>query len=1150
MNKSSQPSKADKPGTKPGAKPRAKAATKPGAKTAPPLQVKRTGTAALLLPLLRPGDARGATLRRDGLTLDMPLKPLGIALNRIERVEVKRGWLWHRVRIQLAKTSKTVSGLGRQDATALAKRLDAASLDWWRTTLKAHSAAIRSAHARIAKLAAPSAYTRHSQFTRLEDDAAEITAVFPRRHPAKLAKSDGIKKLKAIREFARNPAPRRPRANTAFIESELKRSRSFFDTVESNALTDEQRQAVVVDEDHNLVVAAAGSGKTSVVMAKAGWLIKRGCRDPAEILLLAFARDAKEEMENRIKRRLGAAASSPLKVQTFHSLGLAIIGEAEGRRPSLAKVAEDDWAMREMIKTIVQGLLETPEFYELMMTWFQNHFAQHKSETDFKTHGEYARYVKQNDLRSLKGERLKSYEECLIANFLFLQGVPYEYEKDYRHKTATAKKRQYKPDFTLTAHDIHIEHFGISRTGETAPRVNSKEYLDGMEWKREQHKTHGTKLIVTYSYENADGVLISNLKKKLKVHGVEFSPIPPDRIFDLLEKKGRVDPFVGLIATFLGRYKAEGYTIDKVLEREVEAADQPRTAAFLKVFEMIFQKYEGRLEQSGEIDFNDMISRATGHVESGRYASPYGYILVDEFQDIAPGRARLLKALLNNRPDTQLFAVGDDWQAIYRFAGSDISIMREFAKHFGASERTDLTKVFRCPQRISSIAAKFVLQNPDQLQKCVSSTQRIKGPCVTIGLPARAGRDVQGDAGRSGSGAAGSGVHGEAGQGGSGAAGHDVHGGAGSDDSGAAGHDLHDQAGRDGSGAAGHDLHGQAGRGGSAAAGHGVHGKAGPDGSVVEGQDILDEAVQRIEADAAGYSEKSSVMILGRFKHSKPDRFAEIKSNHPELKFTYMTAHRSKGQEADYVIVVGLNNETHGFPSQVAGDPILELVQAEPEKFPRAEERRLFYVAMTRAKRRVFLLAEGEIASPFINELYEGDYDVDFFGREPGGEVACPVCIEGYLVPRKNSNNRSTFYSCTNWPGCHGTQPSCPNCGSGLPVKKDGKFICRDCGQQAVDCPECDGWLLQKKGQYGPFVGCANWSECLHTESACPHCKIGVVGKTDGTLKCQGCGEPAHACPGCGRGWLLHKKGKHGFFIGCSKYPVCEFTRNISGSGM
>ena len=165
--------------------------TKP-APAPPPLQVKRTGPAALLLALLRPGDARGAMLRVDGLTLDMPLKPLGTALNRNERVEVKKGWLWHRVRIHLAKTSKTVSGLKRRDATALAKRLDAASLDWWRTTLKAHAAAIRSAHARIAKLDAPTAYTRHGQFTRLEADVAEITAVFPRRCPAKLAKSDGI----------------------------------------------------------------------------------------------------------------------------------------------------------------------------------------------------------------------------------------------------------------------------------------------------------------------------------------------------------------------------------------------------------------------------------------------------------------------------------------------------------------------------------------------------------------------------------------------------------------------------------------------------------------------------------------------------------------------------------------------------------------------------------------------------------------------------------------------------------------------------------------------------------------------------------------------------------------------------------------------
>ena len=88
--------------------------------------------------------------------------------------------------------------------------------------------------------------------------------------------------------------------------------------------------------------------------------------------------------------------------------------------------------------------------------------------------------------------------------------------------------------------------------------------------------------------------------------------------------------------------------------------------------------------------FHDMINKATKHVEAGRFLSPYRYILVDEFQDISPGRARLVKALLDQSPDAQLFAVGDDWQSIYRFAGSDIAIMREFSDHFGHTEQTYL----------------------------------------------------------------------------------------------------------------------------------------------------------------------------------------------------------------------------------------------------------------------------------------------------------------------------------------------------------------------------------------------------------------------------------------------------------------------------
>ena len=139
--------------------------------------------------------------------------------------------------------------------------------------------------------------------------------------------------LKAIQDFLKDPETCRVRANDTFVVNELVRSRKFFDRIEARPLTDGQRRAVVVDEDHNLVVAAAGSGKTSVIVAKAGWLLEKGYRRPSELLLLAFARDAQKEMEERVRSRLGDETGGQLTVRTFHSLGMSIIGEAEGKRP-------------------------------------------------------------------------------------------------------------------------------------------------------------------------------------------------------------------------------------------------------------------------------------------------------------------------------------------------------------------------------------------------------------------------------------------------------------------------------------------------------------------------------------------------------------------------------------------------------------------------------------------------------------------------------------------------------------------------------------------------------------------------------------------------------------------------------------------------
>ena len=379
-----------------------------------------------------------------------------------------------------------------------------------------------------------------------------------------------------------------------------------------------------------------------------------------------------------------------------------------------------------------------------------------------------------------------------------------------------------------------------------------------MEWKRQIHAERGTVLVETFTHERADGRLIQNLTEKLAAHGVKLTPVPRERVFTALEERGRVDPFTRLLATFLQHFKGSRLSLGGIAERARDLGDGGRATAFVAVFGPVFERYQETLSGAGEIDFHDMINRATDHVEAGRYRRPFGYILVDEFQDISPARARLLKALLDRSPGAQLFAVGDDWQAIYRFGGSDIAVMREFGDRFGDYERVDLETTFRCSDRIAAVATDFVLRNPAQIRKTVRATRKGDGPAVHVGLP--------GD----------------------------------------------------------------------------------------EGLSLLKKSLDRIAEDAGQHDGTSEVLLLGRYRHLRPLNLGGLAKQYPGLRFTYMTVHRAKGLEADYAVVLGLCAGKHGFPVEIADDPLLDLVMAGPEAHPNAEERRLLYVALTRARRQVF----------------------------------------------------------------------------------------------------------------------------------------------------------------------------------------------------
>ncbi len=951
------------------------------------LEAKRTGLASFLFAILHPGDARAAAVDANLVRLWFAFRFTEVALGDLDAIEVENGRCWASVKLRHAAGRVAVSGLPQEDARALADALETARVGWWCRALARQIGTLRSIHDQLAQLADPPKYVSIDFIRDLMHDAEKAAGGFAAHWPDSLSNAPEIRMLKEIVEFLHAPEDARAKANEAFVANELVRSRALFDRIEARPLTEEQRKAVVVDERRNLVVAAAGSGKTSLIVAKAGWLIRRGYRRPSELLLLAFARDARNEMVERISTRLDAATARGVTVRTFHSLGMAVIGEAEGKRPTLARTAENDRALFDLLKGIVADLLVDGELSGILQEWFQGQFAPYKSEHEFRNWGKYWNYIRQHDIRSLKGEKVKSYEECEIANFLYLNGLSYEYEAPYKHDTATSEKRQYQPDFFLPDHGIYIEHFGLDAEGKTASSVDGNEYRRGMDWKRQVHAQHGTVLIETFSHERSEGKLIRNLTKKLAAYGVSLSPISRDKVFAVLEEQGRVDPFTRLLATFLQHFKGARLSFAEIAERAATLRDRGRAEAFLAVFRPIFERYQETLARSGEIDFHDMINRATDLVETGRYHSPFGYILVDEFQDISPARARLLKALLDKSPGAQLFAVGDDWQAIYRFGGSDIAIMREFGERFGDYKRVDLETTFRCSDRIAAVATDFVLRNPAQIRKRVRSKRKEDRPGVHIGLPGQ------------------------------------------------------------------------------------------------EGLSLLTEALDRIAEDADRHDGTSDVLLLGRYRHMQPRNVGSLAKQYPGLRLSYMTIHRSKGLQADYVVVLGLCSGKYGFPVEIADDPLLDLVLAAPEAHPNAEERRLLYVAITRARRQVFLLADSGLPSSFAGELIDGGYDIAVFGRLPEGNVPCPRCKEGHLEGRVNARDGSTFYGCSNWPYCEHTGSPCPSCGTGLPVKNGSAYRCRDCREQLEDCPVCGGWLETRMGGYGRFRGCSNWPDCDYTRN-------------------------------------------------------------------
>jgi DNA helicase-4 len=892
------------------------------------------------------------------------LRKLPIA--RLTDAHLARHWPWCTLTICVAGSERAyeLRGLPARRAAAFLARLQ----------VRRARALVEPANRDFEGMCARDAYVRHSQLASWKERYQPLEGRLGELVSDPLAGRGEMPPVAGFLRRLRGGEEAIARRNDEWVVRELERRREWFDAVERHPLTLRQREAIVRDEDASLVVAGPGTGKTSTVIAKVAYLLARGV--PAgEILVLSFSRKTVAELGERAAALLDDTPT----IGTFHALGLGIIAEVEGQKPSLSRVAEDERKLHAFLKECVDALLSDAATAAPLRSFLIEHLRPERSAFEFESKKQYIRHLRCQDLRSYQGERVKSQEELIIANWLYCQGIAYEYEAKYEVETATRHYAQYRPDFFLPEYGIYIEHFGVARDGRTAPWIDAKRYRESMEWKRALHRENGTELVESYSYEHREGRLLESLDQKLRALGVEPRPIPEEELRQALERRGEASRLVALLASFLNLFKSSQGSLEGLRRAAGSGSGARRALQFLDVFGEVLRRYESQLAEAAEIDFHDMIVRAVGYVRQGRYVSPFRHIIVDEFQDIAQGRSRLLKALVEGVPDARVFCVGDDCQSIYRFTGSDVAIMTQFESHFGFTRRTELDQTFRLNAELLELSSAFIGRNPAQLPKHLEATRGLGGPAVTLWIES-------GDA-----------------------------------DEGAA----------------------------------------------------LRAALEAISEHAAG--EAASVLLIGRYNFSQPAGLEALLNDFPRLAARFVTAHGSKGLEADYSVVLDVVAGRHGFPSEVTDDPLLDLLLASREEFPNAEERRLFYVALTRARRCCHVLSRAASPSAFASELREG-YDglVEVVGDSPD----TPRCSECGSPLVRRSGPFGEFWGCVSYPWCGARPQTCPACGHGAMLASDEGFRCSAsaCGQSGRRCPQCqDGMLVTRTSQYGEFVGCSNY---------------------------------------------------------------------------
>ena len=796
--------------------------------------------------------------------------------------------------------------------------------------------------------------------------------------------------------------------NDKYISSKLIEYKDYFDNLLKDVdpaikLDEEQLRAVLTDESYCLLVAGAGAGKTTTMAAKVKFVVdKQGVR-PEDIIVISYTNKAIAELKERINDKL----KIPAKISTFHSFAYDIVKQGSSEQPEInfssynivfEMLEKSIFGNKKLMRNLVLFLgyyFDLPE--DALKFNSLNEYHLYKAASDYETLksglGEYIKKVEDQRnkyKRTITGEYLRSMQEVQIANLLYLYNIDYQYEKPYPFTIHNARKI-YTPDFYIHQgeHECYLEHYGItqSMTSSIFTPSQMEKYKRSIKDKRELHRNFKTDLIETWSVYNDGRQLVDHLKEELLKRGFNLKPRGLDEIYKKLVETGKdkyIYKLIYFMLEFIEQYKTTGFDAGgfNVLRQKT---DNVRNLLFLDIAGDVYNHYQETLKKKNQIDFADMINDAyflLCEIENTGVKLPYKYIVIDEFQDIAKQRFNLTKQLAAVT-DAKVVAVGDDWQSIYAFAGSDISLFTKFLELMGSGVELKINHTYRNSQELIDIAGTFIQKNSAQIKKQLISPKNLKEPIKLSFF----------------------------------------------------------------------------------------------DDSNQMQKNLATAVVDAIGNIIAEFGERKSILLIGRYNYDmyklfRTSEFEEGKNGrikctkYPNANISFMTAHSSKGLGYDNVIVLNMLESKYGFPCQIEDDPIMKMVRYEDKSIPYAEERRLFYVALTRTKNRVYIIAPLHKPSRFLVEIikdnnltYPEEFNtevVDLFS------LRCPVC--GFpLKYEYNKNYGLGLYICTN------EIEICDFMTNDKIVKKD-----------IFKCPDCiDGYMILKHNKKNSdcFYGCTNFND-------------------------------------------------------------------------